>query len=47
MTGCNGGNLSKLSDVALRSNERETYLIQQEHIAMYHALCAAVEEEFV
>ena len=47
MTGCGGGALSKLADIALRSNECETYLIQQEHIAMYHALCAAVEEELV
>ena len=47
MTGCGGGNLSKLADIALRSNECETYLIQQEHIAMYHALCAAVEVELI
>ena len=47
LTGCGGGKISTIADVALKSNECETYLIQQEHIAMYHALCAAVEEELV
>ena len=47
LTGCGGGKISTVADIALKSNECETYLIQQEHIAMYHALCAAVEEELV
>lgn len=47
MTGCSGGKLSLVSDVTLRSNDSETYLVQQEHLAMYHAICAAVEEELI
>lgn len=45
MTGKSGGQMSSLADLTLRSTEQETYLVQQEHIAFYHIICAAVEEE--
>ncbi len=45
--GKSGGKLKELADVCLLSKKDETYLIQQEHIVMYHAVCAAVEEELI
>ena len=46
-TGKTGGDLKELADVCILSEKQETYLIQQEHIVMYHAVCAAVEEELI
>lgn len=45
MTGKSGGNMATLADLTLRSTEQETYLVQQDHIILYHIVCAAVEEE--
>ena len=38
--------LNGLSDWALNSPEHETYLIQEDHIKLYHLLCALVENEY-
>ncbi len=46
MTGETGGALLALCDVCLRAPDRETYLVQEHHIMMYHALCAQVEADF-
>ena len=43
-----GSALSKLSevcDVTIRVPETETFRVQELHLPIYHALCAAVEEE--
>ena len=45
MTGKSGGKMADIADLMLRSVEQETYLVQQDHIALYHIVCAAVEEE--
>lgn len=45
MTGKNGGKMAGIADLTLRSTEQETYLVQQDHIVLYHIVCAAVEEE--
>jgi D-sedoheptulose 7-phosphate isomerase len=45
MTGKSGGKMADIADLTLRSVEQETYLVQQDHIALYHIVCAAVEEE--
>ena len=45
MTGKDGGKMAPLADLVLRSVSQETYLVQQDHIALYHIVCAAVEEE--
>ena len=37
--------LSAMCDVAIRVPERETFKVQELHLPVYHALCAAVEEE--
>ena len=44
LTGQDGGRLSALSDAAVRVPETETYRVQELHLPVYHALCAAVEE---
>lgn len=46
MTGCGGGALEKLCDVTLKSTEKETYLVQEDHLMFYHRLCLRVEEAF-
>lgn len=46
MTGCGGGELGKLCDVTLQSDEKETYLVQEDHLVFYHRLCIRVEEAF-
>ena len=45
LTGKDGGLLGKMSDVALIMPQCETYRIQEEHLAVYHLLCAMVESE--
>ena len=45
LTGCDGGKLAKLADVSLIMPQQETYRIQEDHLAVYHLLCAAVEYE--
>ena len=45
MTGAGGGKLGELADAAVKAPESETYKIQELHLPVYHALCAAVEEE--
>lgn len=47
MTGAGGGKLSDLADAAVRVPETETYKIQELHLPVYHALCAAVEDEMI
>ena len=44
LTGATGGRLAALADVAIRVPETETYLVQELHLPVYHALCAAIEE---
>ena len=44
MTGAGGGKLGDLADAAIKVPETETYKIQELHLPIYHALCAAIEE---
>lgn len=46
LSGKMGGKLKNISDVNIIVPLDETYLIQEEHIAIYHALCLDIEEEF-
>ena len=48
LTGAIGGNMygSGLYDVIIRVPECITYRIQEEHISVYHAVCATVEAVF-
>ena len=45
LTGKNGGALAELADLALIMPQCETYRIQEDHLAVYHLLCAVVEYE--
>ena len=44
-TGANESRLSHACDVTIRVPETETYKVQELHLPVYHALCAAIEEE--
>ena len=44
LTGAGGGKLGALADAALAVPETETYKIQELHLPIYHALCAALED---
>lgn len=45
LTGKTGGKLAQLADLALIMPKDETYRIQEDHLAVYHLLCAVVEYE--
>lgn len=45
LTGKDGGKLAQLAELALIMPQNETYRIQEDHLAVYHLLCAAVEYE--
>jgi len=46
LTGAKESNLSTLSDVCIKAPSTETYVIQEYHLPIYHALCLMIEERF-
>jgi D-sedoheptulose 7-phosphate isomerase len=46
LTGSNGGALKPLCDLAICVPAKETYLIQEYHLPIYHCLSIMLEEEF-
>lgn len=46
MTGEKGGESANLADCAIKVPETETFLVQELHLPVYHALCAMLEEHF-
>lgn len=46
LTGFSGGKLYDIADVNIVVPLNEIYLIQEEHIAIYHALCLDLEDTF-
>ena len=44
LTGETGGALAKLCDLCIMAPTRETYRVQELHLPIYHALCAALEQ---
>lgn len=46
LTGAGGGELAACADVALCAPSDETFRVQEHHVAIYHFLCAAVEQRF-
>lgn len=46
LTGETGGKLKEFSDVLINVPSIETNIIQEYHLPIYHAICAAVENEF-
>lgn len=45
LTGSKGGKLKEISDIIINVPSDETYIIQEYHLPVYHAICAAVENE--
>ena len=43
LTGRDESLISTYSDVTIRVPERETFKVQELHLPVYHAICAAVE----
>jgi len=46
LTGLAGGKLAQMADVAVRVPATATPQVQELHLPIYHALCAALEERF-
>ena len=46
LTGGTGGALAPLSDACVIVGEKETFLVQELHLPVYHALCLMLEEHF-
>lgn len=46
LTGDKGGRIADLADVCIRVPESETYMVQELHLPVYHALCLMLEEYF-
>lgn len=46
LTGNSGGAMAGCCDVLIRVPYTETAQVQERHLPVYHALCAALEEEF-
>lgn len=46
LTGELGGKLADIADVAICVPERETYMVQELHLPVYHCLCLMLEESF-
>ena len=46
LTGADGGELARIADVAVRVPEKETYMIQELHLPIYHCWCLMLEDKF-
>jgi D-sedoheptulose 7-phosphate isomerase len=46
LTGKDGGICRELADCVIKIPENETYIIQEYHLPVYHALCLMVEDYF-
>lgn len=46
LTGENESKLSKISDICIKAPSKETYMIQEFHLPIYHCLCLMLEEYF-
>jgi len=46
MTGSGGGECARLADCCIKAPSDKTYVIQEYHLPIYHALCAMIEEQF-
>ena len=46
LTGKTGGKLKALADICIIVPQNETFMIQELHLPVYHALCLEIEEAF-
>ena len=44
LTGSTGGKMKEIYDLVIKVPEHETYLIQELHVPVYHAICLEVED---
>ena len=43
LTGAAGGKLAEICDITIRVPATETFIVQEYHLPVYHAICAEVE----
>lgn len=46
LTGGDGGRLASISDVAIKAPVKETFMVQEYHLPIYHCLCLMLEDYF-
>lgn len=46
LTGDNDSLLASIADVTIRSNQTRTYMVQEQHLPIYHCLCLMLEDRF-
>ncbi|MCR4821495.1 MAG: SIS domain-containing protein [Treponema sp.] len=46
LTGKSGGKIKNLADISIVVPSNETFMIQEYHLPVYHALCLQIEEHF-
>lgn len=46
LTGATGGKLVEYCDVCIKAPAKETYMIQELHLPIYHCICMMLEERF-
>lgn len=46
LTGANNSKLAEIADVTIRSSQTRTYMIQEQHLPIYHCLCLMLEDRF-
>ena len=46
LTGAKDSKLSEMADVTIRSSQTRTYMIQEQHLPIYHCLCLMLEDRF-
>lgn len=46
LTGKSGGKIKSLADITIVVPSNETFMIQEYHLPVYHALCLEIEEHF-
>ena len=46
LTGEDGGKLNNIADICIKAPSKETFIIQEYHLPIYHCLCLMLEEKF-
>ena len=46
LTGVGGGELANVSNVSIKAPSKETFIVQEFHLPIYHCLCLLLEERF-
>lgn len=46
LTGARESKLSEIADVTIQSSQTRTYMVQEQHLPIYHCLCLMLEDRF-